>query len=478
MSSSRASKTSMRPSDLSCALRDRVKLTQELERRQRLNALRYYEPYEKQKEFHDNGAFYRERLFMAGNQLGKTVSGAAEAAMHLTGRYPDWWQGKRFGQAITMLAGSESYELTRDGVQRLLIGPPASAEDWGTGYIPADAIVAKTRRSGVSNALDSVTVHHEKGGNSTLLFKAYEQGRSKWQANTVDYVWFDEEPPEDVYFEGITRTNATRGSVAVTFTPLKGMSSVVGRYVLEQSADREVTTMTIDDALHYSSEERDQIVASYPAHERDARTRGVPSLGSGRIFPVIEDEITVQPFEIPAHWAQIGGMDFGWDHPTAGALCAYDRDNDVFYVTGTYRQREQTPIIHAAAMKKWGAWLPWSWPHDGLQHDKGSGEQLRQQYADQGLNMLPGKATFSDGTNGVEAGLSEMLQRMQTGRWKVFSGCSEWFEEFRLYHRADGRVVKERDDVLCASRYALMMKRFARSKPANKKQKFIPEVVA
>lgn len=436
----------------------------EIGRRQKTHRLSYYRPYAKQTEFHAAGATFRERLFMAGNQLGKTLAGAAEAAMHLTGDYPHWWAGRRFDRPITMIGGSESHELTRDGVQRLLVGPPMSEEDWGTGYLPKAALAGWTRRSSASGALDSVTVRHASGGTSTLLLKAYEQGRAKWQANTVDYVWFDEEPPEDVYFEGITRTNATGGSVAVTFTPLKGMSSVVSRYLLEPSDDRTVVTMTIDDAEHYTPEERAKIVASYPAHEKEARTKGVPTLGSGRIFPVTEEQIRVEPFEIPRHWVQIGGLDFGWDHPFAAALCAWDRDADVFYVTRSYREREATPIIHAASLKPWGAWLPWAWPHDGLQHDKGSGEQLAAQYRGQGLVMLPERATFDDGTNGVEAGISDMLQRMQTGRFKVFSTVGDWFEEFRLYHRKDGRIVKERDDVISASRYALMMKRFARVK--------------
>ena len=449
-----------------------LELLEEKERRAKSRTLFSYSPYSKQKEFHEAGLIFRERLFMAGNQLGKTLAGAAEASMHLTGRYPEWWSGKRFDKPVVMLAGSESYELTRDGVQRLLIGAPMNEEDWGTGYIPKADIIATTRRSGVSGALDSVTVRHASGGASTLLFKAYEQGRGKWQANTVDYVWFDEEPPEDVYFEGITRTNATRGLIAVTFTPLKGMSTVVARYILEKSPDREVITMTIDDAEHYTPEERQKIIDSYPPHEREARTKGVPSLGSGRIFPVAEESITVDPFEIPKHWVQICGLDFGWDHPFGAAGCAWDRDADVFYVTKTYREREATPIIHSAALKPWGPWLPWSWPHDGLQHDKGSGEQLATQYRAQGLNMLPERATFDDGTNGVEAGLSDMLQRMQTGRWKVFSTCTDWLEEFRLYHRKDGKVVKERDDVLSASRYALMMKRFAKVKPDAAAWKF------
>lgn len=454
----------------------KMEIVQEIERRQRTNRLRFYKPYAKQVEFHKAGAAYRERLFMAGNQLGKTLSGAAEAAMHLTGQYPDWWPGRRWDQSITMMAGSESYELTRDGVQRLLIGPPLNEEDWGTGYIPKAAILDTTRRAGVSGTLDSVTVRHVSGGASTLLLKGYDQGRSKWQANTVDYVWFDEEPPEDVYLEGITRTNATGGSVAVTFTPLKGMSTVVARFIMPGddlgAKYRTVITMTIDDADHYSDEDKARIIASYPAHEREARTKGVPSLGSGRIFPVSEEGITVAPFEVPKHWVRIGGLDFGWDHPFGAVELAWDRDADIIFVTKEYREREATPLIHSGALKPWGAWLPWAWPHDGLQHDKGSGEQLAAQYRTHGLNMLPERATFDDGTNGVEAGIADMLDRMQTGRWKVFSTCTQWFEEFRLYHREDGKIVKERDDVISASRYALMMKRFAKVKASDAAWKF------
>lgn len=441
-------------------------LEAEKTRRQSTNRLRHYSPYAKQKEFHAEGLLYRERLFMAGNQLGKTLSGAAEASMHLTGEYPDWWQGRRFTKPVILIAGSESAELTRDGVQRLLVGPPDREEEWGTGFIPQRCIVARTRRMGVSNALDTVTVRHVSGGHSTLYLKSYDQGRSKWQANTVDFVWFDEEPPEDVYFEGITRTNATKGSVMVTFTPLKGMSSVVARFLLEESPDRKTVTMTIEDAEHFTAEEREKIIASYPAHEREARTKGIPTMGSGLIFPVLEEEIVVEPFDIPKHWPQIGGLDFGWDHPTAAAHLAWDRDADVVYLVKDYRQRQATPVYHAAALKGWGSWLPWAWPHDG-NNDTAAGENLSKQYRDQGLTMLPERATFEDGSNSVEAGLMEMLDRMLTGRWKVFRTCGAWLEERRLYHRVDGKVVKERDDAISASRYAAMMLRFASTKPRD-----------
>jgi hypothetical protein len=235
---------------------------------------------------------------------------------------------------------------------------------------------------------------------------------------------------------------------------------------------RHVTFMTIDDAEHYSPEERAAIVAAYPPHEREARAKGIPALGSGRIFPVPEEDISCAARELPREWPRIGGMDFGWDHPFAAVELAWDRDADVVYVTKTYRKSQATPIIHAAALKPWGdagrigQWLPWAWPRDGRRETlEGAGEALAKQFRAQGLNLLYEHAQFVDGSVSVEAGLLEMLDRMQTGRWKVFRHLSEWFEEFRLYHRDDGRVVKERDDLMAASRYGAMMLRFAQTEP-------------
>lgn len=223
-----------------------------------------------------------------------------------------------------------------------------------------------------------------------------------------------------------------------------------------------IVRMTIDDAEHYTPEQRASIIASYPAHEREARAKGIPTLGSGRVFPVAEDSIKIEVnTSIPPHWAVIGGLDFGWDHPTAAVLMAWDRDLDRVYVYDCYRASQQTPVIHAAALKPWGASLPWAWPHDGLQHDKGSGEQLAKQYKAQGLNMLGQRATFEDGTNGVEAGVLDILDLMQTGRFKVAHHLNDWFDEFRMYHRKDGKIVKERDDLMAATRYAYMMRRYA-----------------
>ena len=443
--------------------RDLYELLRLRDIRAKRNRLPTYKPYAKQVDFHNAGLEFRERLFMAGNQLGKTWAGAYEVAMHLTGRYPDWWQGRRFNYPTRWMVGSESAELTRKGVQRLLLGPPELKEEWGTGAIPHECLRDTSPRQGVPDAVASAVVKHVSGEDSVIQFNSYDQGRTKWQADTVDGVWFDEEPPLPVYSEGLTRTNATGGLVFVTFTPLLGMSEVVKRYLIEKPAGTHVTTMTIDDAEHYTPEQRAAIIASYPEHEREARAKGIPILGSGRVFPVAEDAIKVKSFPIPAHWPRIVGIDFGWGHPTAVVWMAWDRDSDTLFVTDCYRMKEASVAIHAAAIKSRGDWCPVAWPHDGLQHDKGSGEQLAKQYKDMGVNMLPDRATFEDGSNGLEAGVAEMLTRMQTMRLRVFSHLEEWFEEFRLYHRKDGIIVKLNDDLLSATRYGMMMRRRAKT---------------
>jgi phage terminase large subunit-like protein len=434
-----------------------------------------YRPFPKQLEFHAAGAEFRERLFMAGNQLGKTVAGGAECAYHATGDYPDWWEGRVFDHGINAWVGGVTGELTRDGPQRIVLGQPGA---WGTGSIPYKRIKDIQRKShGVKDAVETLIISHGGGADvqmqeSRIGFKSYDQGRKKFQAETLDFVWFDEEPPIDVYIEGLTRTNngdrGRMGMVYQTFTPLMGMSQVVERFLLEQVAGSVIIQMGIADAFQYTEEQRAVIIAAYPAHEREARANGTPAFGSGKVFPVSEETITIASETVlPSHWPAIIGMDFGWDHPSAAIKMRLDRDDDVLIVVGVHRMREATPLIFAEGIKPWGVWCPVAWPHDGLQHDKGSGDELAELYRRQGMNMLPKPASFNDDTldNSVEAGIAGMLDYMVAGRFKVLAHLTEWFEEFRTYHRQEGIIVKKRDDLMSATRMAYMMRRHARTKP-------------
>lgn len=353
-------------------------------------------------------------------------------------------------------------EVTRDTIQKLLIGPK---DELGTGLIPKKYILDVLPSRGVADLADTIRVLHSRTGEASVIkLKYFEQGREKFQSATIDWGWPDEECPEDIYSEFLTRTNATGGMLFTTFTPLLGMTEVVRRFMMEPSEDRIDINMTIYDAEHISAEQRQIIINSYPAHEREARTMGTPILGSGRIFPISEEDISCEALEtkdIPTHWKEIGALDFGYDHPTAAVKLLHNVDDDIIYVTNCYKRKQQTPLVHASALRPWGKQLMFAWPHDGLQHSKDSGIQLKDQYETEGLNMLAEKAEFEDGSNGVEAGLSEMLMRMETGRLKVYKHLVDWFEEFRLYHRKDGKVVKEFDDIMSATRYGMMCIRFA-----------------
>ena len=214
----------------------------ELKLRQNRNRLKSYKPYTKQAEFHAAGLTHDERLFMAGNQLGKTVAGGFEWAIHLTGRYPKWWNGRVFDGPVKFWAAGVTGLSTRDNPQRILIGPPMLQEAWGTGAIPFDCIKETVNGRGVPAGLDSAIIRHGGGGDvqaqeSIVSFKAYEQGREKWQGETIDGVWCDEEPPLDIYSEGKTRVQANNGIMIVTFTPLKGMSDVVNLFLTDSDIE-------------------------------------------------------------------------------------------------------------------------------------------------------------------------------------------------------------------------------------------------
>lgn len=438
------------------------------------NKLGRYQPYIKQMEFHGHGAFKSERLLKAGNQLGKTYCGAAEAAYHLTGLYPHWWTGKRWDRPIRMWVGGESASVVRDTTQKLLLGDLASdRENLGTGLIPKSCFPKKPSWSrGVDSGVDNVSVQHVSGKFSTLIFKSYEQGRVKWQGDSIDLLWCDEEPPDDVYSEGLARLTATNGISYITFTPLKGMSTVVKKFISPDPHDegrheRIVVNMTMDDAAHMTPEMRRKALGRYPEHERATRANGDIMMGEGRIFNIADSVISVEAFQIPSYWKHLIGLDLGHGqgekaHPTSAVWGALDPDQDVLYVYGAYRRQGANIPTHAAALKAKGI-IPIAWPADAHQGDKATGKTVAKHYKEAGCSMLQSHAVWEDGSLSVWAGVDEIINRATTGRLKVFGHLSEFFEEWRNYHMDDHKIVPIDDDLISALRYLIMMLKYAKT---------------
>src|SRR5262249_25114844 len=348
-------------------------------------------------------------------------------------------------------------------LQKLLLGEPGA---FGTGSIPKDALLDVVPARGTPDLVDTIRVKCERtGGPSTIQLKSYSQGRERFQGATLDLAYCDEEPPADVFHEILTRLNVTGGPLMLTFTPLLGMSEVVRRFMLETSPQRTIIKMTLDDAEHYTDEQRANIIAQYPEHMRDIRARGIQQFGAGLVFPVDEASLMVDPFERPKHWIRLGGLDFGFTHKFAACELWHDRDLDIVYLVKTWAVREQTPLEHAEVLRKWKCIF--SWPADGRNMTlAGAGIPLKEQYAKAGLEMMHQHAQFEDGSISLEAGVLEMVDRMRGGRWKVFKGANEsWLDEIRTYHRdaKTGLIVKEADDAISASRYGLMMLRHGRT---------------
>lgn len=210
-----------------------------------------------------------------------------------------------------------------------------------------------------------------------------------------------------------------------------------------------VINLTWEDAPHLTKSDKDMLIASYAPHERDARSKGLPQLGSGAIFPVPETDIVVKPFEIPEHWPIAYGMDVGWKK-TAALFGAYDAKSDTWYLYSEYYRGYAEPSVHSEAIKARGQWIhgvidPAS--RGGSQKD---GLTLLDEYMKLGL-------TLSLANNSVEPGLLDVFQRLSTGRLKIFSTLQNWLAEYRVYRRdLRGKVVKERDHLMDCTRYLIM----------------------
>jgi len=441
-----------------------VKLLKEQSIRLKQNKINQYYPeqgalsrhnYPKHMKFFAQGSKFPERCMMAANRIGKSEGvGAYEMTLHLTGRYPDWWTGKRFNRAINAWAAGTTSTTARDIVQFKLIGTP---EERGTGMIPAKHIIKTTPRAGgVPNAVDTILVQHISGGISRCKIKSYAEGRKSFEGTEQDFIWLDEECPLNIYTECVTRTMTTDGLIALTFTPLEGLTETVLQFMPNgkpEESDENDSKCLIqadwDDAPHLTKKQKDKLWAALPPHQRDARSKGIPQLGSGAIYPIQESNIVVEDFPIPAHWLKCYALDVGWKM-TACLWAATDPTSKITYLYSEYYRGQAEPVIHAEGIRARGVWIPGvidSAAHGRSQED---GRQLFQIYQNLGLDI-------SNANKSVESGLYKVWQMLATNRLKVFGSLVSWLTEFRLYRRDEhGSIVKDKDHLMDCTRYLIM----------------------
>jgi phage terminase large subunit-like protein len=407
------------------------------------------ELYPKHMEFFRAGLNRRERAFIAANRVGKSEGvGGYEVVLHMTGRYPSWWEGRRFNRPILAWAAGDTAKTVRDIVQRILLGP---AGEFGTGLIPADCLLRTTAKPGVADAIEGIFVKHISGGISELILKSFDQGREAFQGTNRDLVWLDEEAERNIYVECLLRTMTTNGMIMLTFTPLYGMTDICRDFLAEQEGDSGKFVIQADwnDCPHLSAEAKAELLLSIPPYQREARSKGIPQLGSGAIYQVPESDIVVPDFEIPAHYPRAFALDVGWNR-TAAIWGARDNETGVIFLYSEHYVGHAEPILHAQSIKSRGAWIPGVCDPAARGRSQIDGQQLIEIYRQCGLHLEPA-------INAVEAGIYAVWQLLSSGKLKVFRSLGSWLSEFRLYQRdQDGHIVKQNDHLMDATRYLIM----------------------
>lgn len=207
--------------------------------------------------------------------------------------------------------------------------------------------------------------------------------------------------------------------------------------------------MDWNDVPHLSDDEKQKILDSTPIHIRAARSKGIPSMGAGAIYPIPEDEITVESFKIPDFWPRAGGMDVGWNR-TAAIWAAIDRENGVTYLTAEYYRSQAEPVIHSTGIKTRGDWIPLAIDPASAGSSQVDGKSLLEIYRELGLDLV-------EADNAVEAGIHKVWNMLSTGELKVFNTLRNFFMEYRLYRRDEkGKVIKEHDHLMDSLRYLVM----------------------
>lgn len=455
-------------------LLDHVQMIEKMER-ERGTAKWFVDPYPieslpKHKVFFDASADYNEILFMAGNRVGKSVSGAFALSCHLTGDYPEWWEGRRFDHPVQAWAVGKDARSVRDTLQKELLGPIG---EWGTGMIPAHRLGKAFALQGVPQGIDVVKIKHKSGGWSELGFKNYQQDIGSFMGTTRHIVLCDEEVPLEIYNECNIRTATVNGLMLLTFTPLDGLTPLVVNFcknadylvgakpivAVDQDGDEGSQVVGIhrskaviqagwDDVPWLTEDVKARLLEDTPEYMREARSKGLPSMGSGNVFTTPIENVLVDPFAIPDSWPRIYGFDVGWNR-TAAVWGALDPATDTLYIYDEHYRGKEEPAVHAYAVLSRGKWIPGVIDPASRGRSQIDGRKLITAYKELGLQLWPAN-------NEVEAGILAMSQRLASSKLRVFKTCINLQKEYMLYRRdKTGRVVKDNDHALDCVRYII-----------------------
>jgi phage terminase large subunit-like protein len=290
--------------------------------------------------------------------------------------------------------------------------------------IPADLILGTTPKPGVPEGVETIYIRHITGGRSEVQLKSFDSGVESFYGTKKHVVWIDEECEPGIYSEVLMRTLSTvpgepNGIVLATLTPLWGMTALV-RDFLEAPKDgpKYFTQCTWDQAPHLSPAAREELWKSIPSYQRDARTRGIPQLGSDAIYKFADEDILVSPFPIPDFWPRCYGLDVGWNK-TAAIWGARNPETGVLYLYSEYYRGQAEPQVHVEAIKQHGPWIPGVIDPAARGRSQKDGSQLLELYKNAASISspppMPSRLEFSHASNYSPVACLKPSARSRTG---------------------------------------------------------------
>lgn len=464
-------------------------LKDQIEDHDKYNKLLSFIPYEYQLRFMKAGAKFKQRLMRSGNQTGKSYGASFEFAMHLTGQYQDYYEGERITTSDhTYWCIGIDLDSTARVMQKALFGTAnvRLEDNIGTGAIPQDAIdFASITKDG--GRIVSARIKHVDGGYNTLQFFGAAQGADRLMGSVVKGVWIDEEPKHnsmEIYSQCLTRTTTTDGFILMTATPEMGYTALQRMFAEDETGHLHVDSASWDECPHITEKDIARLLAGVPAFQHDMRRKGLPVLGSGAVFPFLDDAIMCEDFEPAPHWQALAALDFSSVHDASViAYACHDQEADIYYIYHVDRidemENKNPKYMAKLILEGKTPRIPTVSPHDGGVNSVNP-ESKAKVMRDAGVNILsqsfynPPELSISFSSKWGssierEPGLTDMRRLFEEGRLKIARSCVSFFREkgqFFYSQKAGGglKTVGE-DDTIDACRYAIVSLRGNRGIP-------------